>query len=230
MRYLSTGKPTQSDVWVAELDGKAYVVKDFAHRNWFLRATWGRFSIHAEALAYETFGNCRHLPAYYGLLDDYAFVIEYLQARSFAEFEPGTLPPRVLEEFEHAIADLHRRKVAHGDLKKLRNILVTDSGRVVLIDLGTAFWLSGLHDSFFKRLIFSFWSREDLKAIAKVKRRLFPEKLNRVDYLLEHQRVFLEQPVRTLRTLKRKLLRRYNHANGKASAEAPASQAVAQSH
>jgi serine/threonine protein kinase len=44
---------------------------------------------------------------------------------------------RVVTELLHALGQLHARGVVHADLKA-ENVLLTDSGRVVLLDLGAA--------------------------------------------------------------------------------------------
>jgi eukaryotic-like serine/threonine-protein kinase len=70
-------------------------------------------------------------------------LMEYVDGRSLEEVERPKIGPLVIvfHQVASALVHMHRRGIYHGDLKP-SNIMVTRSGRVKLIDFGTA-WIKG---------------------------------------------------------------------------------------
>jgi serine/threonine-protein kinase len=70
-------------------------------------------------------------------------LMEYVEGRSLEEVERPKIGPLVIvfNQVASALVHMHRRGIYHGDLKP-SNIMVTKSGRVKLIDFGTA-WIKG---------------------------------------------------------------------------------------
>jgi len=70
-------------------------------------------------------------------------LMEYVEGRSLEEVEMAKIGPLVIvfHQVASALVHMHRRGIYHGDLKP-SNIMVTKTGRVKLIDFGTA-WIKG---------------------------------------------------------------------------------------
>ena len=70
-------------------------------------------------------------------------LMEYVEGRSLEEVERPKIGPLVIvfNQVASAMVHMHRRGIYHGDLKP-SNIMVSKTGRVKLIDFGTA-WIKG---------------------------------------------------------------------------------------
>ena len=70
-------------------------------------------------------------------------LMEYVEGRSLEEVERPKIGPLVIvfNQVASALVHMHRRGIYHGDLKP-SNIMVSKTGRVKLIDFGTA-WIKG---------------------------------------------------------------------------------------
>jgi len=96
-----------------------------------------RRMVRREYAVYRRLDGFRGSPRCYGLLDDRYLVLEYIEA---APLRRAVLTDRAVffnALFEY-INELHARGVAHFDLKKKDNLLVTSKGLPCLIDYGAA--------------------------------------------------------------------------------------------
>lgn len=96
-----------------------------------------RRMLRREYAVYQKLSGFRGSPRCYGLLADRYLVLEYIEATPLRR---AVLTDRVAffnALFEH-INELHARGVAHFDLKKKDNLLVTAMGLPCLIDYGAA--------------------------------------------------------------------------------------------
>lgn len=96
-----------------------------------------RRMLRREYAVYQKLDGFRGSPRCYGLLADHYLVLEYIEA---APLRQAVLTDRTAffdALFEHINA-LHARGVAHFDLKKKDNLLVTVQGLPCLIDYGAA--------------------------------------------------------------------------------------------
>lgn len=90
-----------------------------------------------EAAVYQRLTGFRGAPQYHGLLAQRYLVLEYIDGRRMKRREvtaPEVFFPLLLEY----IKELHRRGVAHADLKRKDNLLIVDGRTPCLIDFGAA--------------------------------------------------------------------------------------------
>lgn len=187
VRVLSQGDHTKPEIWLAQLHGRRYVIKDVSRMPALLRATYGRLSIWLEACAYTRLGEVDFAPAFLGLLDPWAFVMEYYEGALFANLKDEALKRRALVQMEAAVESLHQRPIAHGDLRRAANVMVTPEAKIAFIDWGTSMHFDHWPTHPLLKLLLSWWQREDRRAIPKWKRLCGNDLLTPHDELLESQ-------------------------------------------
>lgn len=167
-RVLNRGRLGNPDVLLVESGGRSLVVKDFAKRPAWLRATWGRFVTGREARAWRALAGHPSVPRFLGRIDAVALAVEYRPGERLSRRRP--VPEGFLAALEAALDEMHRRGVAHLDLSHRSNVLVGADGRPVLIDFGSAVVMrpGGLA----ARLLLPLLARADRRALAKWQRKL----------------------------------------------------------
>jgi serine/threonine protein kinase len=147
--------------------GQAVVVRDAGSARWWL--SWlARRLCHREARALSRLDGLPGTPRLLGVKDA-------CLRREWIEGRPMQLAkPRNSDYFRRArmlVAALHRRGVAHNDLAKEPNWLVTPVGAPALVDFQLA-TVSKRRGRLFRML-----AREDLRHLLKHKRNYCPERL-----------------------------------------------------
>lgn len=117
---------------------RVVVVKDYASRAWWVRAIVGRFMNMRELRAYRALAGHPAVPRLLGVLDAYAFAVEYRPGERMSRRLAATLPAGFVEALDAAVREMHARGVVHLDLRHRTNILMDDAGRPVLIDFASA--------------------------------------------------------------------------------------------
>ena len=147
--------------------GRSLVVRDTATARWW--TSWiARILCRREARALARLDGLPGTPR----LVDYA---RGTLRREWIEGRPMQVArPRNSDYYRAAralVASLHRRGVAHNDLAKEPNWLVTPLGQPAVVDFQLA-WVAPRRGRFFRAL-----AREDLRHLLKHKRRYCPERL-----------------------------------------------------
>jgi predicted Ser/Thr protein kinase len=152
-----------------------------------------RATLRREAEAYRRMEGLTGVPRCHGLVDGRYLVLEYISGTPYREAEIADREAwfdRLLE----IIRGFHQRGVAHGDLKKKSNLIVTDSGRPCVIDFGaTVLNRDGFHP--LRRRLFQWVAQTDLNAWVKHKYHGRYEDATEADRELLH----LSRPERWLR-------------------------------
>ena len=138
VELLNRGSQRNPDVLLVEHAGERLVVKDFAPRGPLVRATVGRLVAAREARAYLQLAGHSAVPGFRGWIDPLAFALEYRPGRRMSRKLAGQVPADFVAQLEAALAEMHRRGVAHLDLRHRSNVLVGEDGSPVLIDFGSA--------------------------------------------------------------------------------------------
>jgi predicted Ser/Thr protein kinase len=98
-----------------------------------------RTMIRREYEVYRRLDGVRGIPKCYGLKDGHKLLLEFVDGHSL-RLSKDELPDR--DAFFSALLDIllatHRAGVAHADLKRKDNILVTPAGEPWLVDFGSA--------------------------------------------------------------------------------------------
>jgi|LSQX01.1.fsa_nt_gb aminoglycoside phosphotransferase (APT) family kinase protein len=199
LAQLRRGEGTRPEVRLLEVDGQQVVHKDFMATAPLMR-TAGRLLLSREVAAYERLAGLPGIPRCFGQPDPWSLLVEYIESIPAWDATPDLLTPRFYQRLHEVVAAMHRRAVAHGDLKRLNNIIVTPAGEPYLIDFASALW----HGSNpLAPLALPHLFDDDLRAIYKLKARHTP------DLLTPDEAAFLayRSPVETIFRLVRDRVR-----------------------
>lgn len=109
------------------------------------------------------------IPKCYGLLENRYLVLEYIKAKTLREHAPDS-DDNFYQDLFILIQKIHACGVAHMDLKRKDNILITEEGKPYLIDFGVASKCRSKR-AFLSRYLFHIGKHFDLNAWVKHKYR-----------------------------------------------------------
>lgn len=181
IRVIHRGKGFQSSVYLVEIEGQRAAVKDFSDTPGAFRRWVAPWLVAREIRALKALDGTPGVPQLFGRLGRRAFAMEFIEGRPIADFEPGELSPRVLENVRKVIDAIHARGVAHGDLKRRSNLLVTPDERVVLIDFAAAI-VGGRRFNAPANWLQKRMAEIDDKALAKIKKFSAPDQMTDADW------------------------------------------------
>lgn len=199
-RFLSRGY--QGIVWLRDTGTDRVVVKQAMGRG---LALWlRRGMLRREFAAYQRLANVPGVPRCLGMEADSRLLLEFLEGEPFRETAAAlTDRDRFFSELLRSILALHAAGVAHADLKRRGNILISPGGSPVLLDFGSAVlrskrggWLNGM--------LFRQVCRMDLNAWVKLKYRRRYDLISAEDSAYYHP-TRVEAVARSVRRLWRKL-------------------------
>ena len=105
---------------------------------WYRLSRW---SIRREYRVYQRLQGVPGVPPCYGLYAGEWLVLGYIAGRRSRNRNlppPEHRPHPAIPGLRTTIAEMHRRGVAHSDLKRHHNLIVGDDGWLYIIDFGTA--------------------------------------------------------------------------------------------
>ena len=158
-----------------------------------------------EHAAYARVPGIPGIPRCYGLQDDGSLVLEYLPGEAYRETVPALRDhrERFFLELRDQIRAIHAAGVAHADLKRRGNILISSGGDPIILDFGSAV-LRDPDGGWWNRLLFDQACRMDMNAWVKLKYRRQYGQLAPEDRQY-YQPTALEGVARVVRRLWRKL-------------------------
>jgi RIO-like serine/threonine protein kinase len=127
----------QANCYLVKLENGALgVLKDFLHNKTSLIRPVAGFFARREKQAYVRIGGMAGIPSFWGAPSDYSILLEYIDAPTLRQIKEP--PPQCyFDALEELIKDMHRRGVAHGEIR-MSNCLITADQAPYLIDLTTA--------------------------------------------------------------------------------------------
>jgi len=142
VRVMREGRHSRPEVRLVSLDGELAVLKDYDCGGTRFKRLMGAYLIHREAAALRRAEGIANVPRLLAMPEASALLMSYVEAVPAISLEQGRLGERFFERLTEMVAALHGRGIAHGDLEKLDNILVTPDGQPALVDFASAI-LSG---------------------------------------------------------------------------------------
>lgn len=166
----------KADVKEVTLAGDRAILKDFADKSWLSRLL-GRRQIGREIRALTRLQGIPGIPACYGEAGPCGVLMERVEGERITRWcrlKPGERTV-MFGRLDRLVDLIHRRGVAHIDLRKRDNILIGEDGSPRIIDFNASFCFApgGLG----VRLFFPVLRRVDTAAVLKWKSRLAPHLL-----------------------------------------------------
>ncbi len=194
--------------------GAVYVRGAGADRRVVKQAMGGRLArrfrsamLRREYAAYQRLKGIPGIPRCYGLEQDGSLMLEYLAGDAYRETVPSlTDRPRFFRELKVLILALHAAGVAHADLKRRGNLLISPAGDPIILDFGSAV-LEDSGGGWWNRFLFRQACRMDLNAWVKLKYRRRYDLLTPEDQPF-YQPTALEDTARVIRRAWRKVTAR----------------------
>ncbi len=142
-KLLIKGQFYKADVFIARIDGRRFIVKDYAQKGFWERNLVGRTIIGREARAYAALAGVDGMPAQFKRVSPFSFVVEYLEGKDLGSVERQEVGIDVIRQLERIVHDLHKRGWVHLDLHRRSNILLVN-GKVFVVDLASALHPGGI--------------------------------------------------------------------------------------
>jgi tRNA A-37 threonylcarbamoyl transferase component Bud32 len=194
-RSLHAGRNiSKASIDVVEHEGRAVVIKDVAHRPFWVRDILGPFQLRREARAYRRLAGLEGIPSLLQVIDRRALALERIDGRPIRETPRGAIPPVFFDRLLALVQEIHAHGVAHGDLHH-GDVLVAPGDRPYVIDFSTASF-TGRRRGRARKFFFDQARLADLRNVAKLRRRWLGEGAAPVP-----ERPFLYQVGTTLRRL-----------------------------
>ncbi len=208
LKVLRPPSSTRPIIWLVEDNGRLLVVKDFSRNGRLYRNLFGRFLIWREAKAYRKLRGLQGVPTCYGVLNGLAIALEFIEGKTVkqAEKEEG-LPPGFFDKLKALIDSFHQRGIAHCDLKKTPNIMVSSQGAPYVLD-----WAAAISATEFKpyplNKVYTRLLKDDYMALIKMKLRYIPEQVTPGERATYEKRSAAERLIRAVRDKLRHWLKR----------------------
>jgi serine/threonine protein kinase len=173
-RFLKDEQRLAAALLSSGYQGSAYLYTDGQQKLVVKEAAGGlltgwfhRIMLRREAHVYQLMRDVSGVPHSAGMLDDRYLLLEFIESTSL-KVDQHELDDKggFYAILRQTISDFHAVGVAHGDLKRRDNVLVTPEGKPVVIDFGTAVTRTG---NLFDRLMFRLMRRFDNNAWVKLK-------------------------------------------------------------
>ena len=127
----------QGAVFFYECDGQRLAVK--APRGRGLVRWLSQWMIRREFRIYQRLEGMQGVPRCYGLLDRRYLLLEHVDGATFRERQRQLRQqPQFFAKLWSTVEELHRRGIAHTDLKTKDNVMLRDDDQPCLIDFGAA--------------------------------------------------------------------------------------------
>lgn len=173
---VHSARGLRPEVRIVRAGDKLLAVKDYAPCPALKRELLGRWLARREYFAYRQLASVPGVPRPHGMIDPYAFACEFITGTCGSTFQRGELPAVFFARLNRLVSDIHAHGIAHGDLKRRRNILVGPGFRPYLVDFASAIWRRPRWDVL-GNCLFRQLCTIDFNAVAKLKRRVAPHLL-----------------------------------------------------
>jgi hypothetical protein len=171
-RRLHAGRNrTKAVVDLVTIDGVPVVVKDVTPRPWPVRAFLGPWQMAREVRAYRRLTGLAGIPRLIAVIDRRAIALDHVAGRPLRDLRRGDLEAAFFDRLEALVAAMHARGVAHGDLHH-GDVIAGPGGQPFVIDFSTSWVAPG--EGRRRGPLFEQMRRADLRAVAKLRRRLGP--------------------------------------------------------
>ncbi len=194
--WVESHLQTDEHALAAGYQGKTLLYQENGHKL-VIKVALGNFLsrsinlalLRHEYLVYQKLQGMDTVPACYGMAKEKYLVIEYIKGTTIRQNRPEK-KSEFYVKLLYAIKEMHRRGVAHNDLKRKENLLVTHDENPKIIDFGVAvIKKGGLH--WFNHYLFNLVSQFDYNAWCRHKYDKQMDELSEEDEKY-HNKTFIE--------------------------------------
>lgn len=158
-----------------------------------------------EYRIYQKLDGMKYIPACYGMANNEFLVIEYIPGETIRDNRPDS-ESAYYEKLFSAIQEMHQRGVAHFDLKRKENLLVSNQGDPVIIDFGVSIaYKGGWH--LLNAYLFKLARQFDMNAWVRHKSNRKYDSLSESDLQFYHKTLLEKVALKCKRIYKDKILR-----------------------
>jgi len=170
------GGGSRPEVSLVEHDGQLAVLKDYTRADPLFHRLIGPLVVRREARALRALEGLAGVPRLLARFGADAILVEYIAGPSARELKRGAFVPEFFERLYSLIEAMHRRGVAHCDLRSSGNILLGPDQTPYMVDFVANFrrgrWWNPL-----TRWMFRKFCEADRGAVARLKKTHAPELL-----------------------------------------------------
>jgi RIO-like serine/threonine protein kinase len=131
---LRDGRWANAQVYRVEVDGRAWVVKDFSGRSIWIRHTVGRLLLRRELRALQRLEGIDGVPQRAFRVDADAIAAEFIPGDTLGQVRPEDMDTGFFIALERLLDAVHARGVVHLDTRGTGNMLRRPDGQPALID------------------------------------------------------------------------------------------------
>ncbi|MBW1942328.1 MAG: hypothetical protein JRG79_15755 [Deltaproteobacteria bacterium] len=199
---------TRPILWVLEENNIRVVVKDYSANGFLFRNIIGRFLVWREYKAYRRLKGLEGVPVFYGTIGGLAVVFEELPGRNVEGLEHETrLPEKFFQDLRALVERIHKRGLAHCDLKRAPNTIIGPDEKPYIVDWSAA--IAHREFRFFPlNLIYQRFIQDDFNAIIKLQLRHCPESIDPEERTRYFHRGPVERAIRSIRDGARDILQK----------------------
>ena len=179
-RLLRDGRWANAQVFRVEAAGRAWVVKDFSRRRFWVRNTIGRLLLGRELRALRRLEGIDGVPQRAFRIDGHAIAAEFIPGVTLGHVPADELDTPFFIDLERLMSAVHGRGVVHLDTRGTGNMLRQPDGKPALIDfqawLDTR-WMPAAWRGWFNDLdmagVYKKWIQRDPEAMGEARRELY---------------------------------------------------------
>jgi len=139
LKALRRTRRFKTNVWLVELDGHRYLLKEVSRMPWLLRITYGRMLIRREVRVFRRLEGLDGVPGLVAPLGPEAFLAEHVRGLPLDRRSAPFLPEDFFARLDRLVERIHQRGILHLDLGQRKNIILRSRDRrPVILDFGAA--------------------------------------------------------------------------------------------
>lgn len=143
---LRDGRWANARVSLVDVDGRHWVVKDFAPRSWWVRNSIGRLFVRRELTTLRRLAGIDGVPPDPFRLDAHAITVGYIEGETLGRIDEARQTPAYFAALERLMQAIHARGVVHLDTRGTGNVMMRPDGSPAVIDFQSALstrWMPG---------------------------------------------------------------------------------------
>ena len=151
-KLLRNGRIANAVVTKVDVKGRAWTVKDFSARPWYVRWFIAPFLLSRELAFLNRLEGIDGIAEAAFRIDRHAIAVSYMPGESIGREVRDRITPEFLEALEALVHAMHERGVVHLDLRGLGNVMIRPDNKPGIIDFQSSLFTDNLPRSIRKIL------------------------------------------------------------------------------